>query len=154
LFAASMVVHLVIWKASLPKRQIPALLVTFAAVFLTWLAFALTHHFPLVAALQVALYYWSVSLSYTITYSAIEADSPTLSIMRFVAQGGPAGRLSGEIARFMDERPFLTARLTALIRSGLIQEREGRYVAPGPQPLAFRVILGFRKLYGAIPKGG
>jgi hypothetical protein len=154
LFAGSMATHFMIWKVRLPKRQIRALLINFAAVFSLWLALSLVHHAALLALLQVALYYWSISLCYTITYSAVEGESPTLGLMRYVAGGGSEGRSAGEIARFLDERRFLGSRLAALVESGLVREQDGRYVIAGKQPVAFRLILGFRNLYGSIPKGG
>ena len=154
LFAGSLAAHFVIWKVRLPKRQIKALLIIFTAVFLPWLALSLASHAELFAVLRVALYYWSISLCYTITYSAVEGDSPTLSLMRFVASSESEGRTVEEITRFMDERPFLGARLAALLKSGLVREQNGRYAIVGKQPLAFRLVLGFRNLYGSIPKGG
>jgi hypothetical protein len=154
LFAGFMAVHFAIWKSRLPKRQIRALMTIAAVIFFPWLAVSLARHSPPWTVLHIALFYWSVNLCYVVTYSAIEADSPTLSLMRFVGAGGSDGRSAVEITRFMDERPFMGARLAALVRSGLIREQEGRYVAGATEPLAFRLILGFRKLYGSIPKGG
>ena len=154
LFITAMVVHLLIWRVRLPKQQIRALLIIFTILFLFWLGYSLVNRTPLLFLLCVSLYYWSVSLCYTITYTAIEADSPTLSLMRFMAGGGSAGRSIEDITGFMTARPFMGARLAALAKSGLIREQEGRYVIAGNQPFAFRLILGFRKLYGSIPKGG
>jgi hypothetical protein len=153
LFAGSIAVHVIIWKVRLPERQMRTLVVIFAAGFAAWLALSLARHAAPLTVLHVALYYWSVCFCYMITYSAIEADSPTLSLMRFVGDGA-RGRSAEEITRFMDERPFLGARLAALARSGLIREQGGRYVLSGSESLAFRLILGFRRLYGSIPKGG
>jgi len=149
-----MVVHLVVWRVRLPKQQIRALLLIFTILFLLWLGYSLANRTPLLFLLCVALYYWSVSLCYTITYTAIEADSPTLSLMRFMAASGLTGRSIEDITDFMAARPFIGARLAALVKSGLIREQEGRYVIASNQPFAFRLILGFRRLYGSIPKGG
>jgi hypothetical protein len=71
-----------------------------------------------------------------------------------VGGAGADGRSPEEIARFMDQRPFLRARLAALVNSGLVRERDDRYVIAGRESLAFRLILGFRKLYGPISRGG
>jgi len=154
LFAGSFAVHFVTWRVRIPQRQLRALLLIFAAVFSLWLALSLGSDAALLPLLRVALYYWSISLCYTITYSAVEGDSPTLSLIRFVASSDSEGRTAGEITRFMDERPFLGARLDALVKSGLVREQNGRYAIAGKQPLLFRLVLGFRNLYGPIPKGG
>jgi hypothetical protein len=154
LFLFSFLVHLVIWRLKLPKHQIRALLLIFAAVFSVWLVVSIARSWGLAEVLHVILYYGSISFCYVITYSAIEADSPTLSLIRFLADARTGGRSKDEVAQFMALRPFVRARLVALARSGLIREEGSRYVATGVQPLSFRVILEFRKLYGPISKGG
>lgn len=154
LFLASVTVHIIIWKLRLPARQMRALVIIFFLGFLAWLGFSLGRHADALALGYITLYYWSVSFCYIITYSAIEGDSPTLSIMNFIGSGGNQGRSAMEISGFMERRPFMGARLTALERSGLIRQEEGRFVIAGTQSLAFRVILGFRRVYGSVPKGG
>jgi hypothetical protein len=154
LFLLSFLVHLFIWRCKLPKHQIKALLLIFAIVFCLWLFGTFIYARDLFEILHVALFYGSMSLCYVITYSAIEADSPTLSLIRFLAEGGGTGRSLAEVSQFMAQRPFVRARLSALILSGLIREEGSRYVSTGPQPVSFRVILGFRKLYGPIARGG
>jgi hypothetical protein len=154
LFAGCLAVHVIVWKVRLPKQQMKALFIIFLAGFLSWAAFSLAHRAALFAIAYVALYFWSLSFFYIITYSAVEADSPTLSLVHFIGTAGDAGRSPDEINLFMIQRPFLGARLAALARSGLIREEEGRYIISGNESFAFRLILGFRKVYGSIPKGG
>jgi hypothetical protein len=154
LFLLAFAVHLVSWRTRLPKHHIKALLLIFAVVSLLWLPVALICAFGFFRILHVALFYGSMSLCYVITYSAIEADSPTLSLVRFLAEAKEAGRSLGEVGDFMASRPFVRARLAALVLSGLIREEGGRYAAVGNEPFSFRVILGFRKLYGPISRGG
>jgi len=152
LFAAALAIQIILWKVRLPKSQMRTLLVIFALVFAVWLVGAAAFSIPFVDMLHIALFYVSTSLAYTITYSAIEADSPTLSLMRFVAQRN--GVSADEVAYFFEQRPFMRARLAALVQSGLIRKDDGRYVLAGGGSLAFRLILGYRKVYGPIPKGG
>lgn len=154
LFSAFLAVHVVIWKVRFPKRHTPMLLIICIAVFFLWLAVSLACHKALLTLLHTALYYWSLTLCYIITYSAIEGDSPTLSMMRFVEDRGADGCTSEEIARFVEEHPFIGARVSALLNSGLIRKENDRYVVAGSQPFGFRLIFAFRRLYGSIPKGG
>ena len=154
LFAAALGIQIILWKVRLPKRQMPALLLILGLVFVVGSAATLALSVPFLDVLHIALFYVSVSLAYTITYSAIEADSPTLSLMRFLSERPEDGVPAEEIASFFAARPFVQARLAALVRSGLIREQKGRYLLAGKQSLPFRVILGYRKLYGTISKGG
>ena len=154
LFAAAFGFHLVLWRIRLPKRQLSALLMLFATVWCVWAISPLARPVPLLDRLHVALFYISITLAYVITYTAIEGDSPTLSLMRFLAQSGAAGLPSSEVTRFLAQRPFVRARLDALVRSGQVVERNGRYVLAGQGTMFFKVILAYRKLYGSIPQGG
>jgi hypothetical protein len=154
LLSIALLIHLVLWRLRLPKGQIRALLCIFGAVLFAWFVAFATGSLPMIETLQIALCYVSISLSYVITYSAIEGDSPTLSLMRLLAARQPAGMDSGEVAEFLAKRPFVKARISALIASGQVREEGGRYVIAGKPSAFFRVILAYRKLYGPISRGG
>ena len=154
LVAVALVAHLIIWRIKLPKAQIKALLVIFGIVFCAWFAADGARLLPMVEALQIGLCYTAVCLSYVITYSAIEGDSPTLSLMRVLAARRTEGLSAAEVSEFLAQRPFVKARIAALIASGQVREENGRYVIAGKPSAFFRVILGYRKLYGPISRGG
>ena len=155
LLLSALLLHVVLWKVKRPRQQLKSLLLLFALVFAVWSIWTFSSRaLPFFSAVHVALFYWAAALCYVITYSAIEADSPTLSLVRFVAEAGTTGRSSAELAEFMARRPFVRARLGALLQSRLIREEHGRYHSAGDPPLAFRLILEFRKLFGSIERGG
>jgi len=154
LLALAWVGHVIIWRVSLPKHHIRALLVVFAVVFACWLALAFVWEVSWLELARIALFYAVMALCYIITYSAIEGDSPTLSLIHALAKKGGEGLREAEMDNFVAERPFVTMRLAALVHSGLVRESDGGYVICGKPSLFFRLILGFRKLYGPISKGG
>lgn len=154
LFALALAAHVILWKVRLPKHHTPALLGIFFLVLLTGFPLAMFQGLSLLEILHASLLYVSLSLCYVITYSAIEGDSPTLSLMRFVADKPAQGRSLPEIEEFFAERPFIRARISALLHSSLVREENGRYFLQGRPSLPFRMILGFRKIYGEVPKGG
>jgi hypothetical protein len=154
LYFIALSLHLLIWRIRLPKRQLPSLLVLFGVVFLLWIATPFAWRLDLVGLLHVALFYTSISLAYVITYSAIEGDSPTLSLIYFVSKAGEKGVPAADVDQFSAKRPFIKARLKALLVSRVIVERDGSFVLAGNPSLAFRLILGFRKIYGPMPRGG
>jgi len=156
LFTIALTVHLSIWKLCLPRYQyqMKVLLLIFGAVFCLWLlGFAATYVSP-AEFLNIALAYISLSLGYIVVYSAINVDSPTLSLMRFLAKEQEAGRSADEVDNFLAQRPFVKRRLGTLIDSGLIREKNSRWMVAGKGSVGFRFILSFRKLYGPISKGG
>jgi hypothetical protein len=155
LFVGALAFHLVLWRVRLPKYHTRTLLLLFASVLAVWLPLTLligTLAWP--ELLHICMYYTSLALCYVITYSALEADSPTLSLIRHLHATGSRGLSEDEVRSFLETRPFVRARLNALVHDGLVAERDGRFfVASNGSPF-FRVILGFRSLYGAIEQGG
>src|SRR5580704_4403879 len=107
LFAAAFLIHLILWKIRLPNRQFLSLLVIYGLVYLAWLASLPLFPLPFWTWAHVSLFYLSTSLCYVVLYSAFNLDSPTLSLMRFIALGGAAGRGAGEIGDFLARRPFV-----------------------------------------------
>jgi hypothetical protein len=71
-----------------------------------------------------------------------------------LAEKKDAGLPADEIGDFLSQRPFVKARLATLVHSGLVRKEGDRYLINGQPSLPFRIILGFRKLYGPISKGG
>jgi hypothetical protein len=159
LFVVAFLIHLLWWRIRLPYRQLQVLFKWFMLFFPIGLgganALGLWSSGWLVspATAVVALLYFSLTITYVITYSALEADSPTLSLMRWVAQR-PDGASEAELESFMASRPFIQARLKALDVDGMTVRREGRVYLNGQPSLFFRIIIAWRVLYGPIDKGG
>jgi len=159
LFVVAFVIHLVWWRIKLPYRQLPTLFKWFLLFFpIGFGAASAIGLWPTAwlfspASAIVALLYFALTITYVITYSAIEADSPTLSLMRWVAQR-PNGATEAELESFMASRPFIQARLKALDVDGMTVRREGRVYLNGRPSVFFRIIIAWRALYGPIDKGG
>lgn len=154
LFFLPLFVQLIIWRVRLPKNQLRALLIIFLTSLVIWIIWAFLFSIPAPFALHVAFAHLSLSLGYIAFYAAIEVDSPTLTLVHFIAKSGSKGISYESAASYLGQRPFFNTRFTGLIASGLIQEREGKFFVVGKGSVAFRLILAFRKLYGPIPKGG
>jgi hypothetical protein len=152
-FVVALGLHLVWWRISLPSNHTMALLCLFIGVFAVT-SIAVFPWISFIQLLRAALLYVAASFSYIITYSGFEGDSPTLGFMRAVDASGGKGLSDAEVSAFLARRPFLRARLTALLRSGLVREENGYYFASGHRAFGFHLVLGFRKLYGPISRGG
>lgn len=156
--------HLLVWRIGLPKSQLSALVVVFfltwciaaAAVYVSWRSLLFGWESPaFVEFLYFSLIYWSAAFCYVITYSAMEGDSPTLSLTRHLHRRGAEGVSHEEIEEFFRQRPFVGARVKALVTDSIFIEEEGGYrLSPGSY-LFFRVILGYRRVvFGPIKSGG
>jgi hypothetical protein len=157
------VLHLTLWRWRLPKAQLKALLVVFAVVWAVGALSALAGFVGvgslaagwLVGFLYFCLIYWSAAFCYVITYSAMEGDSPTLSLTRHLHRRGEEGVSHDEVEEFFRQRPFVGARVKALVTDNVFVEGEGGYrLSPGSY-VFFRVILGYRRVvFGPIKSGG
>jgi hypothetical protein len=155
LFFCALVVHLIVWKIRLPKFHTCTLLMLFALVFvLGCVGLVLFWQISLAQFAHVALYYTALSLSYVITYSAFEGDSPTLSLIRHLDKDGAQGLSTEHVEEFLAARPFIRARVAALVHDGFVRDEGGRYFPAGKGSPFFKVILLFRKFYGEMERGG
>ena len=156
IFLIALATHVLIWKLFSPqyKYHMKALLLIFGAVFCLWFITPAFSSTSLPEFLNIALSYFALSLGYMVAYSAVNVDSPTLSLIRFLAEKRVEGRDASEVNYFLAQRPFVKARLKTLIDAGLIREDHGRWIIAGRTSLPFRFILAYRKLYGPISKGG
>ena len=150
--------HLALWRVRLPKAQLKTLLIIFCLVWVPVVVALRLNEAELSGVLWIlyfSLLYWSAALCYVITYSAMEGDSPTLSLTRHLHRRGDEGVSHEEIEEFFRQRPFVGARVKALITDNIFIEEQGGYrLSPG-RYLFFRVILGYRRIvFGPIKSGG
>lgn len=155
-------IHLFWWRIALPRRQRAVLLGLFligglalaplAGLLLVWFGF---EQLSFVQWLNVGLAVIAFALAYVVTYSALEADSPTLSLVRHIASCGSGGVREEELRDFMASRPFVGARLSALLEEGMVQARQGRiHLAEHPYTLFRLVLLHRERVLGLTHHGG
>ena len=121
--------HVVIWRVHPPKRSIHALLGIFATTPLVAVPIFMAIE-PSVAslsdALRVLLFYVPSSLVYVCLYSAIEAQSPSLAIVSYVAGCGSAGRSEADIANHLIDDEGVNARIGSMKAARMIVVGDGR----------------------------
>jgi len=85
----------------------------------------------------------------------MEGDSPTLSLTRHLHRRGDVGVSHEEIEDFFRERPFVGARVKALVMDKIFMEESTGYRLASGKYLFFRLILGYRRVvFGPIKSGG
>lgn len=62
----------------------------------------------------------SLGFSYALLYVGVTYDSPTLAFINAVADHGERGMPIEELDRFIARHPFVSSRLEALVRSGIL----------------------------------
>ena len=56
-------------------------------------------------------------LSYVITYVALEDDSPSMTIARFVEMSGDKGSSRDEISRIISDETLILPRINAMVKN-------------------------------------
>lgn len=126
------VVHLIIWKIRLPRKQTQSLLLIFFGVLCVTLALlpnlaelipftGLKLPVPITTYLHITLFMTSVTLAYITTYSAVEVDSPSLLMVQAIERAGEAGLSIEELRATMNNALLVEPRIRDLIHDGMAQ---------------------------------
>jgi hypothetical protein len=127
LFLAAFLLHWVVWRIRVPRRQSAALLAILLAVLPVGLA-AVTY-LPALQILrpqglwevvQVCTFHIAMTLSYVVAYSAIEGRSPSMTLLSYVADSRGRGRTRAELEGVLRGDDPVAARLNALVRDNMI----------------------------------
>lgn len=148
-------VHILVWRIRLPRRQTKALL----AIFLGALAvgLCLAAFWPSAHALapddiwgqaHVALFVLAVMGAYVITYTAVEADSPTLVMVMLIRAAGPEGLDRKVFAALLTDELLVLPRLRDMVRDGTAIMEGGRYRLTAKGRRFARIFGAYRRLLG------
>ena len=150
--------HLLIWKIYLPQKQTKALLLIFFATLGSGLGFIIYN--PGVIAfesfwqyLHVAFFFISFTLCYIITYSALEADSPSLVIVNLIHAAGENGLPDDELKSYLTDDVLVHPRIRDLYRDQLVFNKGGKIFLTPKGKWFVRIFIFYRWLLNA-KKGG
>ncbi len=164
LVASAFALHVIIWRIHLPKRQTKTLLLLFFGVLSCGSLFLLIYaaeitifglHPPdtVLDFFQIWLYFISLTLAYMITYSAIEADSPSLLIILKIAEAGETGFDKNILNHELDDSVLILPRLNDLLVDKMAVLEEGKYRLKLKGILLARLFTFYRNIM-RLEKGG
>lgn len=150
-------VQLIWWRIRLPRYQTK----TAIAIFLATLAAVLAGLMicgsasPLIPRspwqyLHIALMHMALLCAWVITYSALEADSPTLVMVARLLKAGSDGVREADLVASMADEVLLVPRVQDLIRDKMAtMDESGRYRLTSKGHLFLKMVYGYRGLTGA-----
>jgi predicted transcriptional regulator len=89
-----------------------------------------------------------------ITYSALEADSPSLVMIMSIANAGITGLLKTQFEQRMTDDVLIIPRIQDLLRDQMIYEQEGKYKLTSKGLLFARIFIVYRHILNISQKGG
>ena len=154
--ALAFVLHLVIWRVKLPHRQTRTLLLLFFAVMIAadiclYLFFEGGADLPTLVRVNALVV--SFTLAYVISYSALEADSPSLVIIRLVSAAGPSGLQAHLLENELSDEKLVRPRVQDLVRDQLAYLENGFYRLT-PKGRRFVAVFAFYRALLKAGKGG
>lgn len=155
------VIHLIVWRIRVPKRQTKTLLQIFFAVLILGLlvlqntpsALGFSPLDSFAEYLHISLFFISITLAYMITYSALEADSPSLVMIMTIARAGSDGLSKEAFEHSMNDDLLVKPRIRDLILDQMAYLEGDKYRVTVKGALFARIFIFYRKLLNA-PKGG
>ncbi len=155
--------HLIIWKIRLPKKQVTVILEIFSFVlilgtislfefpgFIKWNLLSSDNFFEIG---QFILLFISVTAAYIVSYPAIEADSPTLTIIKAVSEAGSEGLDKDRLDRMMNDDLLVIPRMKDMVSDEMVYSDGKRYKLTPKGFAMARVFLFYRNIIRGA-KGG
>jgi len=99
------------------------------------------------------VFYTALTLSYLVTYSAVQADSPTMTILLRIDQSGLDGHTLEEIMAELNDQVLVVPRLDDLVVGNLIELRGDRYAVTSRGALLAKIYIFYRALL-KMERGG
>lgn len=164
LFCLSFLLHVVLWKIKLPKRQTKGLLQIFfgtliGGLFVLWINSQYFYFFVMyvpntfIEYLHISVLFISLAFVYVVTYPAIEADSPSLVMIMTIANAGVNGLDKKEFERILNDDLLVKPRLKDIIADKMAYLESGKYKLTPKGILLTYIFVIYRKILNA-PKGG
>ena len=160
LFSAAFLLHWIVWRIQIPRRQTAAILLILlgslplglaAVIYLPSLRFIGPISF--FDALQIALFHVALSLAYVVAYTAIEGRSPSMALLVSVANSGDKGRSRTELESLLSAENPVAARLQAMLLDRMVVVSSDSYCLTAKGWAWARTLGMFRKLL-RMEKGG
>lgn len=164
IFYLSFLIHLVVWKVRVPRRQTKVLLqIFFSTLIIGLITLSVSPYFipdfatytpeSLLEYLHISIFSISLILAYMITYSAIEVDSPSLVMVNNIAKAGSDGLDKKEFERILNNSLLVKPRIHDLITDKMAYMDGDKYRLTSKGILVVRIFILYRKLLNAS-KGG
>ncbi len=161
LFGIAFLVQVIMWRIYLPKNHSAML----GLIFLIILGFGLfvlavfnffgfSSQWVWIQKAQLILLFLCLAIAYIISYSAVEAQSPSIEMVIRIARAGSAGLSRDELAARMSDEKLVLPRLKELLDSKMAILKDAKYRLT---PLGRNFIMAFvayGNLLGKKQKGG
>lgn len=165
LFVFAFLIHFVVWKVKLPKRQVKVILQIFSLVLIAGIIvlwnlpstvtfFSVKPPVGLLEYLHISLFFASITASYIITYTALEADSPTIVMLLYIDRAGLNGMNKKDFEQSINDDVLVKPRIKDLLKDKMVFIDKSKYKLTSKGILLAKIFILYRKLLKVDHKGG
>lgn len=159
LFLSSLLLQYIVWKIKTPRNPVSAILYIFMSVL--DLGLILPYFLPQIKPtnygfwkiVHISIVHISLTLNYIINFIALTDDSPSMSMIQFVAQAKEKGRTFDEFKQFMTNESLVLPRIHSMVADGWIAFRDSTYQVTQRGLFYYRLFSFWKKLLG-LSEGG
>lgn len=157
-FLSAMLLHVVVWRVFKPKRFLSALIIVLmvipvAAVY--FIFFSLRTEpgsFSISDWLGVLLMHLSLVAAYILSYPAIQAKCPSLTMLLLIENSMEKGSTMEELSSAFSDESIRDSRLDDLENDSMVVCRDGYYYMTAKGGLLLWPLIMLRRLLG-LPTG-
>jgi hypothetical protein len=121
LFAIALLLHLAAWRIHYPRNPIKVIILLFGSVALAGVVFLFFRaSYTITQCLHILLLFFSLFTCYLLTYSAIQADSPSLVIVLKISEAGKNGLPQESLKGSLGDHLLIEPRLKELVEAHLV----------------------------------
>jgi len=128
--------HVIVWRLRVPKRQGRGILIIFIVTLFVGMVFTVSAGYTEVSlwdhaigqlwsSINWVIFYITCTLAYLISFTAIEADSPSLVMVKKILESGDKGLPSATLRESVANDDLVVPRISDLVRDKMIVEEEG-----------------------------
>ena len=164
IFFTAIIIHVIVWRAYPEVRSIGSLFRLFFCVLILAICFlklaaSVSSNFNHIAPggfldyLRICIFFISLTLAYIISYSAVEAESPTVLIIDKVMKKGAAGLSKDELGNSLKDEILIEPRIKDLVNDKMVCLAGNRYKLTLKGRLFVTIFISYRDFLN-LPKGG
>lgn len=153
LFFIALIFHVAVWRMAHPERGIKTLLEIFIIALIMGIIALRVFSMTWPEIFHICLFFISLALAYTVTYTAVEADSPTLLILNEISRCGQTGLAANKLEQLMSDEVLIKPRINDLISDKMVYLAGEKYRLTSKVAFIIRIFIFYRKLFG-LERGG
>ena len=122
IFFAALFIQIFVWRFMYTLRNIFVFFIIFIGTF--FISLLILFNFNFIEILQILILYFSIFLSYLITFTGIEDVSPSLRIFRIIKNSEEIGITINELYLIFNKYNLINKRTNSLIFNNFITIKE------------------------------